>query len=214
MTNESKKSPVLNVLIVDDEANIRKTLSYCLTAEGHSVISVSNPGDAIAESRRLSFDMAFVDLRLGDKDGMDLIPALLSDSPWMKIIVITAYASIETAVEAIKRGAADYIAKPFSPDQIKHLIRRISRIRELETEVASLKENINRLRPGETLESKNAVMLRAIETARKAAASDAIVLLRGESGTGKSVLARAVHNWSARASKTMAVVSCSAVWAE
>jgi NtrC-family two-component system response regulator AlgB len=175
------------------------------------VVSVSNPGDAIAESRRLSFDMAFVDLRLGDKDGMDLIPALLSDSPWMKIIVITAYATIETAVEAIKRGAADYIAKPFSADQIKHLIRRISRIRELETEVASLKENINRLRPGETLESKNAVMLRAIETARRAAASDAIVLLRGESGTGKSVLARAVHNWSARASKTMAVVSCTAV---
>jgi NtrC-family two-component system response regulator AlgB len=211
MKDESKNQAVLNTLIVDDEANIRKTLSYCLTAEGHSVVSVSNPGDAIAESRRLSFDMAFVDLRLGDKDGMDLIPALLSDSPWMKIIVITAYATIETAVEAIKRGAADYIAKPFSADQIKHLIRRISRIRELETEVASLKENINRLRPGETLESKNAVMLRAIETARRAAASDAIVLLRGESGTGKSVLARAVHNWSARASKTMAVVSCTAV---
>jgi NtrC-family two-component system response regulator AlgB len=211
MKDESKNQTVLNTLIVDDETNIRKTLSYCLTAEGHSVISVGNPGDAIEESRRLSFDMAFVDLRLGDKDGMDLIPALLSDSPWMKIIVITAYASIETAVEAIKRGAADYIAKPFSADQIKHLIRRISRIRELETEVASLKENINRLRPGETLESKNPLMLRAIETARKAAASDAIVLLRGESGTGKSVLARAVHSWSARASKTMAVVSCTAV---
>jgi NtrC-family two-component system response regulator AlgB len=211
MKVESKKSPVLNILIVDDETNIRKTLSYCLTAEGHSVISVGSQEEAIEESSKMSFHIAFVDLRLGDKNGMELIPILLSDSPWIKIVVITAYASIETAVEAIKRGAADYIAKPFSPDQIKHVIGRISKIRDLESQVAALKENINRLRPGETLESKNPAMISAIEIAQKAAASDAIILLRGESGTGKSVLARAIHNWSERSSKTMAVVSCTAV---
>lgn len=211
MKTEANKTPSLNVLIVDDEANIRKTLSYCLENEGHLVVTAGSKEEAVKESRKQSFDIAFLDLRLGDKNGMDLIPLFLSDSPWMKIIVITAYASVETAVEAIKRGAADYIAKPFNPDQIKHVIRRISKIRDLESQVASLKDNISRMRPGETLESGNQAMNSAIETARKAAASDAIILLRGESGTGKSVLARAVHSWSARSSKTMAVVSCTAV---
>lgn len=211
MKVESKKTPSLNILIIDDEANIRKTLSYCLENEGHSIISAGGWNEAIEESRKQSFDIAFLDLRLGDKNGMELIPVLLSDSPWMKIIVITAYASVETAVEAIKRGAADYIAKPFTPDQIKHVMQRISKIRDLESQVASLKDNLSRMRPGETLESGNLAMNSAIEIARKAAGSDAIILLRGESGTGKSVFARAIHNWSERSSKPMAVVSCTAV---
>jgi NtrC-family two-component system response regulator AlgB len=201
----------LNVLIVDDEANIRKTLAYCLAAEGHTVISVSNPTDAIEESRRRSFDLAFVDLKLGEEDGMDLIPVLLSDSPWTKIVVITAHASIESAVEAMRRGATDYIAKPFTPDQVRQLTHRIGRIRELETEIAALRENMQRLGPEDKLQSKNAGMRRVIETARKAASSEAIVLLCGQSGTGKSVFARAIHNWSPRAAKPMVVVACPAV---
>jgi NtrC-family two-component system response regulator AlgB len=201
----------LNVLIVDDEANIRKTLSYCLAAEGHNVIAVSNPADAIEESRRRSVDLAFVDLKLGEEDGMDLIPVLLSGSPWTKIVVITAHASIESVVEAMRRGAADYIGKPFTPDQVKLITRRTGRIRELETEITSLKESMQRLGPEDKLQSKNAGMQRVIETARKAASSEAIVLLCGQSGTGKSVFARAIHNWSARAAKPMVVVSCPAV---
>ena len=100
MTN---KEDHLNILIVDDETNIRKTLSYCLAAEGHTVIAVGNPSDALDEARRRAFDLAFVDLRLGEEDGMDLIPVLLADSPWTKIVVITAHASIESAVEAMRR---------------------------------------------------------------------------------------------------------------
>ena len=92
-----KEEAKLSILIVDDEANIRKTLSYCLAAEGHTVVAVSNPTDAVQEAKRLSFDMAFVDLRLGNEDGMELIPLLLTEAPWIKIVVITAYASIETA---------------------------------------------------------------------------------------------------------------------
>lgn len=121
------------ILIVDDETNIRNTLSYCLAAEGHTVIAVSNPADAMEESRRRVFDMAFVDLRLGDENGMDLIPALLADSPWTKVVVITAHASIESVVDAMRRGAADYLAKPFTPDQVKFLTGRIGKVRELET---------------------------------------------------------------------------------
>lgn len=209
--NGGNKTIPLSILIVDDEANIRKTLSYCLAAEGHTVIAVSNPADAAEEARRRSFDLAFLDLKLGQENGMDLIPILLSDSPWTKIVVITAHASIASAVEAIKRGAADYIAKPFTPDQVKFLTRRIGRIRELETEIAVLKEDVQRLGPEDRLQSKNAGMRRIIETAKKAASSEAIVLLCGESGTGKSVFARAIHHWSPRAAKPMGVVACPAI---
>lgn len=205
---------MMQILVIDDETNIRKTLSYCLSAEGHTVIAVSNPTDAVDEVKRLSFDLAFVDLRLGDEDGMELIPVLLSNSPWTKIVVITAHASIETAVEAMKKGATDYIAKPFSADQVKLITRRIGQIRALETEIAVLKEDVQRLGPEDLLVSRNAGMQRVIETSKKAAASEAIVLLHGESGTGKSVLARAIHGWSPRAGKPMAVVSCPAVPSE
>jgi len=202
---------MLNILIIDDEANIRKTLSYCLAAEGHTVIAVSNPADALEEARRRAFDMAFVDLRLGEDDGMELIPALLSESPWTKIVVITAHASIESAVEAIRRGATDYIAKPFTPEQVRLFTRRIGKLRALETEIAALREDMQRLGPEDRLQSRNAGMQRVIEIARKAAASEAIVLLQGESGTGKSVFARAIHHWSPRSAKPMAVVPCPAV---
>ena len=204
----------LKILIVDDETNIRKTLSYCLAAEGHTVIAVSNPADAMEESRLRVFDMAFVDLRLGDADGMDLIPALLADSPWIKVVVITAHASIESVVEAMRRGAADYLAKPFTPAQVKFLTNRIARIRELEIQIAALKENMQRLGPEDSLQSANVGMQRIMELVKKAAPSEAIVLLQGESGTGKTVFARAIHNWSLRASKPMAIVPCPAIPAD
>jgi len=207
----SSESARLSVLIVDDEANIRKTLAYCLAEEGHTVIAVSNPADALEEARRRSFDLAFVDLRLGEEDGMELIPPLLAGSPWTKIVVITAYASVESAVEAMKRGAADYIAKPFTPDQVRLVTRKIGRIRGLETRLAALQEVVQRLGPQDRFQSLNAGMQRVVEVARKAAPSEAIVLLQGESGTGKSVLARAVHHWSPRAAKPMGIVSCPAV---
>src|SRR3989304_74511 len=107
----------LNIIIVDDELNIRKTLTVYLETEGHHVVAVSNFQDAVNEASKRSFDLAFVDLRLGTADGLDIIPTLLAQTPWIKIIVITAYASIDTAVEAMRRGATDYIPKPFNPAQ-------------------------------------------------------------------------------------------------
>lgn len=212
--DERNQPLLLNVLVVDDEPNIRKTLSYCLAAEGHTVIAVAGVSDAVDEAKRRSFDLAFVDLRLGDESGMDLIPSLLADSPWMKIVVITAYASIETAVEAMRRGAADYLSKPFNPDQVRHLTARIQGVRDLETQVAVLRERVKRLGPEGRLHSHNVAMERIIDTARRAALSDAVILLRGESGTGKSMLARAVHHWSPRAGRPLGVVSCPALPSE
>lgn len=204
----------LHILIIDDEVNIRKTITYCLTAEGHTVIAVSNPSDALAEAGKQVFDLAFLDLKLGEADGMELIPVLNTLAPWTKIVVITAHASIESVVEAMRRGANDYIAKPFTPAQVKLLTRRIGRIRELENELVTLKEDRQRLKPEDRLQSKHPGMQRLLETAKKAAASEAIILLQGESGTGKSVLAKAIHRWSARAVNPLAVVSCPAVPAE
>ncbi|HVO76362.1 MAG TPA: response regulator, partial [Candidatus Bathyarchaeia archaeon] len=202
------ESTTLNILVVDDEINIRKTLSTYLETEGHRVIGVSNFPDAIAEASRRSFELAFVDLRLGTDDGLDLIPALLNVTPWLKIVVITAYASIDTAVEAMRRGATDYVPKPFTPAQIKLAVRKVFEMRTLEQRVAALQEDLGRARPELDFSSANPAMLRAVNLARQAASSDATILLRGESGTGKTVLARAVHSWSNRAGKPMAIVSC------
>ena len=200
----------LNILIVDDEVNIRKTLAVSLETHGHRVTGVSNARDALDESARRSFDLAFVDLRLGTEDGLDLIPALLAASPWLKVVVITAYASIDTAVEAMRRGASDYIPKPFTPAQIELAVRKVFEMRSLEQRVASLQEDLGRLRPQVDFTSGSADMQRAVNLARQAAASEATILLRGENGTGKTALGRAIHSWSPRASRPLGILSCAA----
>lgn len=198
----------LKVLIVDDEVNIRKTLALCLEAHGYLVTAVSNPKDALSENDRKVFDLAFVDLRLGAENGMELIPSLLGAAPWLKIVVITAYASVETAVEAMKRGATDYIAKPFTPEQVRIVAERVATMRAMEQRIATLTEDIERLHPEVLFNSNHPVMQRAFALARQVAPSEAVIILRGPSGTGKTVLARAIHRWSNRANKPFALVSC------
>ena len=203
-----QKSAPLNILIVDDEINIRKTLSICLETEGHSVITVSNFEDALSEASRRSFDAAFVDLRLGTANGLDLISPLLTATPWIKIVVITAYASIDTAVEAMKRGATDYIPKPFTPAQVKLAVHKVFEVRTLEQKVVALREDLGRSHLDADFSSGSNAMNHAIALARQAASSDATILLRGESGTGKSVLAKSIHAWSKRAAMPFSVLSC------
>jgi two-component system, NtrC family, response regulator AlgB len=204
----------LQVLIVDDELNIRKTLAIGLESEGHKVVAVGNVQDALAEASRRSFDLAFVDLRLGTDDGLDLIPSLLATAPWLKVIVITAYASIDTAVEAMRRGATDYIPKPFTPAQIDLAVRKVFQVRSLEQKVAALQEDLGRQHPEIDLSSRNPPMQKAVKLARQAAASEANLLLRGESGTGKTVLARAIHSWSGRSGRPFNIVSCPSIPSE
>jgi NtrC-family two-component system response regulator AlgB len=183
-------------------------LAICLETEGYRVTAVSNFDDALSEASRKSFDVAFVDLRLGTTNGLDLIPALLATTPWLKIVVITAYASIETAVEAMKRGATDYLPKPFTPAQVKLAIRKVFDIRNLEQKVTALREDLGRSHFDVDFSSTSAAMTRAVNLARQVAPSDATILIRGESGTGKTVLAKAIHAWSQRAVMPFSVISC------
>ena len=212
--NEQIALAALNILVVDDEINIRKTLSVCLETDGHKVIAVSNFQDAVAEASRRSFEVAFVDLRLGTANGLDLIPKLLAITPWLKIIVITAYASIDTAVEAMRRGAADYIPKPFTPAQVKLAVQKVSEISLLEQKVAALKEDLGRSNPELDFSTSSPTMQHALSLARQVATTDATILLRGENGTGKTVLARKIHAWGKRADRPFGNVSCPSIPAE
>jgi NtrC-family two-component system response regulator AlgB len=161
-----------------------------------------------------TFDLAFVDLQIGEDSGLDLIPTLREQCPWMKVVLVTGHASIESAVEALKRGAADYITKPFQPLQVRVLAQRQAEVRRLERRVDVLEADAGRASPSPYLESANPDMKRALDTARKVADTDATVLLTGESGTGKGVLARAIHEWSRRSSEEFSVINCPSLTAE
>jgi two-component system, NtrC family, response regulator AlgB len=197
----------LKILVVDDEPNIRKLVSISLTADQHQVTVAANVPDAIKLAAQQSFDVAFVDLRLGTDTGLDLIPKLLEESPWLGIVVITAYATVDTAVEAIRRGASDYLPKPFTPDQLRLSLSRVVRLRGLEQRVAGLQGELGD-NLGVDLSSHSHTMRQAVDLARQVAPTAATVLIRGESGTGKGVLAHAIHSWSERADKLFSTVSC------
>ena len=205
---EKPSAVSLNILIVDDEINIRKALAMSLEADGHSVVAVSNAQDAVAETARRSFDLAFVDLRLGATDGLDLVPELLAQSPWIRVVIITAHGSIDSAVETMQRGAADYLTKPFTPAQVRLVTERVVKLRALERQVAGLENSLGDRKPEVTLQSSSPAMQRVIDLARQVAQTDASVLLRGESGTGKGVIALAIHAWSPRASKPFTTIAC------
>jgi two-component system, NtrC family, response regulator AlgB len=169
----------MRVLVVDDEMNIRKTLTISLEADCHAVTTVSNAADAITQVSAQSFDVALVDLRLGTSSGLDLIPELLCKAPWLKIIVITAFASYDTAIEAVKRGAVDYVPKPFTPAQINLALQKAQSLLSLERKVDSLSQALAQKSPESDLSSQNAAMQRAFNVAQQVAKSEASVLIRG-----------------------------------
>jgi len=196
------------VLVVDDEKNIRATLTVCLEACGCTVVGAGSTDAALAAVARESFDLAFVDLRLGTEDGMALVPRLLAARPALGIVVITAYATIDTAVEAIKLGAVDYLPKPFTPAQIRHVAEQVLARRRAETRAAELEARLADELPGTDVATASPRMTHALEIVTRAAESDAPILLRGENGTGKGVLARLAHASSKRSSSPFVVVNC------
>ncbi len=198
----------LRVLVVDDEKNIRNTLAMCLEALGASVVQADGPTSAIDEASLGSFDMAFVDLRLGQSNGLDLIPRLLAHHPRLDIVVITAFATIDTAVEAIRRGARDYLPKPFTPAQISQMVERVRERSATETQLNDLQARLAEASPEVDLGSQSASMREKLVLLSRAAAAEAPVLFRGENGTGKGVFARALHAMSARKGQPFVTINC------
>ncbi|HYL04532.1 MAG TPA: sigma-54 dependent transcriptional regulator [Thermoanaerobaculia bacterium] len=210
-------APSFDVLVVDDEPNIRRTLSLQLEGRGHRVRTAGSVEEAKREVAGRRFDLALVDLRLGTGSGLDLLSWLRTEDPALKTVVITAYASIETAVEAMKRGASDYLSKPFGPMELDLAIEKVAELNRLERKVKALEVDLTLAGEGDLeadLESGSPAMQALLRQARQAAASDARILLRGESGTGKGVLARAIHQWSPRRDRPFVVVPAPALPAE
>jgi NtrC-family two-component system response regulator AlgB len=203
MVMSACETDALHILVVDDDTNVRKTLAMSLQADGHMTVAVSNGPDALAEAVRQHFDVAFVDLRLKTASGLDLIPELLAKSPWLQIVIITAHGSIDSTVAAMRRGAVDYLTKPFTPSQVRSVTESVAR-------QLMVKRRAEKKIDGgsSSIESRNPKIQRVIEMARQVVVSDTTILLRGESGTGKGVLARAIHRWSDRRDKPFATVSC------
>ena len=196
------------VLVIDDEKNIRATLSVCLEGQASEVLAVGTGEAALAALGRQPFDLAFLDLRLGGDSGMELIPRLLAESPGLLIVIVTAYATFETAVEAMRGGAWDYLPKPFTPHQIRHLVSKAIERRRLSWRVESLEQDLGNALPEVDLSSRVPAMRAAYETLSRAATVDVPVLIRGETGTGKTVAARALHAQSGRAQRPFVVVNC------
>jgi NtrC-family two-component system response regulator AlgB len=198
----------MRVLVVDDEKNIRTTLTICLEQMGCTVTAVANADAAATAAERDAFDMAFLDLRLEKSSGLDLIPQLLALRPELAIVIVTAYATVDTAVEAIKRGALDYLPKPFTPAQIRHVVDGVTSRKASARRVAALEAQLATEVPEADLTTSSKAMQTVLDTLSRAAPSDAPVLLRGENGTGKGVLAHALHAQSPRVAKAFVTVNC------
>ena len=180
----------------------------CLEGIGCRVVAVGSSQAALAAAGRDHFDFAFLDLRLDKENGLDLIPALLGVSPNLDIIIITAYATFDTAVEAVRRGARDYLPKPFSPAQVRHIIEQAVQRRALTFRVADLEARLASETPEIDLSSDSPAVRSIVESLARAANSDATVLFRGESGTGKGIFAHALHRQSPRHDHPFVTVNC------
>ena len=198
----------MRTLVVDDEKNIRRTMAMALESMDHEVVCVATGAEALRELRSSGFDVVFLDLKLHQENGLEVLEEILRLSPQAAIVIVTAFASIETAVEAMRRGAFDYLPKPCTPDQVRQLLVRIERTRRLENRVIELESQLNAESPEVDLTTDSPKMQAVVDVAFKAANSDATVLILGESGTGKTVLARGMHARSPRRSRAFVTVSC------
>lgn len=196
----------LRVLVVDDVRTDREHLATALRLLGCRVDTAENHEGAMGRTRGESYDLAFVDLMLGSESGVGLVPSLLSVNPNLQIIVVTAFGSIDTAVQAVKAGATEYVQKPIDPARIRTLVGLIGEERRM---AASMSEFERSDHVGQALlSSRTPSMQHALAIIQRAAKAEVAVLLRGESGTGKGVLAESLHRQSDRAKEPFITVNC------
>lgn len=194
-------------LIIDDDRNILTTLEMYLEDRGFEVVTADSGTAGLQHFRSGMPDLVLLDMKLPDRDGLDILKELTASGITTQVLMITAYATIETAVSAVKMGAFDYLPKPFVPGQLDLVLERLKRFHQMEVQIASLKGIFSE---GGIL-TRNPRMRKILQTARQAADSEAIVLISGESGTGKGLLARLIHDWSPRTGKAFVTVDCAAL---
>jgi len=198
----------LRVLVIDDERNIRQTLAMCLEGLGCKTAQAATGTAALAALRQEAYDVAFCDLRLSAENGVDILPRLLAEHPGLEVVIITAYATVDTAVEAMRRGAKDYLPKPFTPAQIRVLVERARERRAMSRRAGDLESRLEDETPDVRLDTASPRMRAMFETVTRAATHDVAVLFRGENGTGKGLLARSLHAQSPRRDRRFVVVNC------
>lgn len=202
----------LSILIVEDGQSQREMLRDFLLAEGHNVAEAENGEKAIETVLNNHFDLILLDYKMPGMDGLEVLKEIKHINPEIDVVIITAYGTIETAVEAIKVGAIDYITKPVELDELLILVNRVAERRQLIRENELLREELGK--KGITADKivyKSPRMAEVINMAGRVAASRASVLIQGESGTGKELLARLIHQLSPRANKPIIVVNCVAL---
>jgi two-component system, NtrC family, response regulator AlgB len=198
----------MRTLVIDAAESSRRATSAMLAEMGHEVVTIADAEDALQEVEKAQFDVAFVDLKLNGRSGLEVMRTLQARNPGLDVVIFTAFASFETAVEAMRWGAADYLPKPFAPEQIHQVLSRITRARKLRGRVADLESRISSSIPQADLTTLEPKMQKAFDIALKVAAMPVTVLLLGESGTGKSVLARYIHENSPQRDNMFVTVSC------
>ncbi len=199
------------ILIVDDEQSMRDVLSIMLKRAGYGVTVAADGEEAIAQLGKDIFDLVITDLKMPKVGGLDVLKAVKDSSPDTVVLVITAFASTETAIEAMKRGAYDYLTKPFQVDEVQLIIRNALEKRRLSTENMLLKRELASQSSFAQIVGQSDAMQKVFDMVRKVADSKSNVLICGESGTGKELVARAIHYNSARSRLPFVAINCGAL---
>src|SRR5262245_17089206 len=199
------------ILIVDDEPILRATLQEFLEHEGFDAVPAASGEEAIARASATDFDVAICDVQMPGMDGLELLNRLRQISPETFVLIITAYATVENAVEAFQAGAHDYLMKPVIFDDLLHKLRHVIQYREVCRENESLRRQLHQAVQRDRIIGSSAAMKAMFETIRKVAGTRSNVLLLGESGTGKELVARSIHDSSADHAKKFLAVNCAAI---
>ncbi|MFQ5830938.1 MAG: sigma-54-dependent transcriptional regulator, partial [Candidatus Methylomirabilia bacterium] len=202
------------VLVVDNDHDIRSLLSDVLTCWGYQVATAATGGEALDLLRSQLFDVALLDIRMPDMDGIELLREIKRHDMALDVVMMTAYPTVSTAVQALKLGAYHYLTKPLMLEELHHLIERVMERRVLQREVRTLRTQLRGQRPLGELVGTSPQMERAKEIVARVASADSPVLIQGESGTGKELAAAAIHRLSARSAEPFVRVNCSAVPAD
>jgi len=199
------------LLLIDDDANLCQVISYQLKKMGYDVDVTNSGGEGLEAYRQGNYDIVLTDIQMPDISGIQVLQEIRKQDKDVVIILITAYGSVENALEACRMGADDYITKPFGQEQLLFVIEKTVRLRNLQTENQSLREELSDKFRFENMIVNSPAMENVVQMAGKVARSDATVLILGESGTGKELLARGIHYNSPRATKPLVTVNCPSI---